>query len=85
MAFGGQKVEIKRYEEGLEHAEAAGKKRGAISGFGMGLIWLIMYASYALAFWYGTKLIFDGQEEECLTGEPPAYTAQNMLIVRHSI
>jgi ATP-binding cassette subfamily B (MDR/TAP) protein 1 len=52
MAFGGQQKEIDRYADGLTVAESAGKKRGTISGIGVGLMWLIIYASYALAFWY---------------------------------
>lgn len=42
MAFGGAAKEVERYEEGLVDSKAAGKKRGAVSSFGMGLMWLIM-------------------------------------------
>lgn len=33
-----------------------------MTGIGGGLMWLIVYASYALAFWYGVKLIMDDRE-----------------------
>jgi len=79
-AFSGSDKEIQRYEDGLVVAKAAAKKRGAISAFGIGLMWLIIYASYALAFWYGTKLILEGREVEC-KGGTPEYTASNLLIV----
>ncbi|CAG7827122.1 unnamed protein product [Allacma fusca] len=86
MAFSGQEKEIERYEKGLTFAQKAGKKRGAISGMGMGLIWLIMYGTYALAFWYGTKLILDGTEKYCEDNSyTPPYTAKNLLIVFFSV
>lgn len=42
MAFGGSHKEVARYTEGLSDSIVAGKKRSAISSFGMGLMWLIM-------------------------------------------
>jgi ABC-type multidrug transport system fused ATPase/permease subunit len=79
-AFSGTKKEIQRYEDGLVDAKAAAKKRGAISAFGGGLMWAIVWLSYALAFWYGTKLILEGREDEC-EGREPEYDAQKLLIV----
>lgn len=76
MAFNGTKKEIERYVDGLSEARVAGKKRGAISGLGLGLMWLIIYASYALAFWYGSKLIIEGRSEK-----DPAYKPSNMIVV----
>jgi len=83
MAFGGYEKEIKRYEDGLTVAKAAAKSRGAISAFGIALMWLIIWCSYALAFWYGTKLILDGRVDEC-NGDEAEYTADNLLIVSSS-
>lgn len=84
MAFSGIEKEIERYEDGLKVAKAAAKKRGAISAFGVGLMWFIIYASYSLAFWYGTKLILDGRPELC-RGEDPEYEADTLLIVFFSV
>lgn len=50
-----------RYESNLVHAQRAGVKRGLMTGVGMGMMWLIIYAAYALAFWYGTGLILDSR------------------------
>ena len=50
---------------------------------GAGLMWFIIYGSYALAFWYGVKLIMDDREscekdpEDCLA----RYTPASLLIV----
>lgn len=59
VAFGGENKELKRYEERLKPAEKNGKKKGIYSGFGGGVMWLIIYCCYALAFWYGISLILE--------------------------
>jgi hypothetical protein len=33
------------------------------SGLGAGIMWFIMYSSYAIAFWYGVKLILESREK----------------------
>lgn len=45
---------------------------------------LYSYASYALAFWYGIKLIIQGREALCKS-EKPEYGADNMITVRVDI
>ena len=40
--------------------------RGLLVGSGAGVMWLLIYGSYALAFWYGVKLIMDDRVE-CFT------------------
>ena len=34
-----------------------GVKKGVINGSVMGFVYLVMFACYALAFWYGAKLV----------------------------
>ncbi|XP_068702225.1 ATP-dependent translocase ABCB1-like [Montipora foliosa] len=60
-AFGGEKKEIDRYASHLGEAKDFGIKKGLTSGLGMAFFQLIMFGSYALAFWYGAKLIIDGE------------------------
>lgn len=43
------------------HAWKAGVRRGMFTGFSMGLTWLIIYASYSIAFWYGSGLIIESR------------------------
>lgn len=62
-----------RYVANLKDAEAFGIKKSAIAGLAMGMIFLIIFCTYALAFWYGSKLV----------REDDAYTAGRMLIVSH--
>ncbi|KAM9307778.1 ATP-dependent translocase ABCB1 [Gastrophryne carolinensis] len=70
MAFGGQKKEITRYEKNLQDAKKIGIKKAITANISMGFAFLMIYASYALAFWYGTSLIIDDQ-----------YTIGNVLTV----
>ncbi|XP_063777549.1 ATP-dependent translocase ABCB1-like isoform X2 [Pseudophryne corroboree] len=57
IAFGGQDKEIQRYEKNLEEAKRIGIKKAILANVSIGFAYLIIYASYALAFWYGTRLI----------------------------
>ncbi len=43
----------------LVFARKAGIMRGTLTAVGAGVMWFIIYSSYALAFWYGVKLIMD--------------------------
>ncbi|VVC86460.1 unnamed protein product [Leptidea sinapis] len=54
-AFGGEEKEIAR----LEPAQNMGIRKGVFSGIGSGIMWFIIYATYALSFWYGVGLILD--------------------------
>ncbi|XP_039235602.1 ATP-dependent translocase ABCB1 isoform X3 [Pipra filicauda] len=57
IAFGGQEKEIKRYHKNLEDAKRIGIRKAIIANISMGAAYLLVYASYALAFWYGTTLV----------------------------
>nr|XP_004186266.4 ATP-dependent translocase ABCB1 isoform X1 [Taeniopygia guttata]XP_030120483.3 ATP-dependent translocase ABCB1 isoform X1 [Taeniopygia guttata]XP_030120484.3 ATP-dependent translocase ABCB1 isoform X1 [Taeniopygia guttata] len=57
IAFGGQEKEIKRYHKNLEDAKRIGIRKSITANISMGAAFLLIYASYALAFWYGTTLI----------------------------
>ena len=48
-----------RYTRNLEDARDLGVKKGIVNGLGMGIIFFIIFGSYALAFWYGTQLILN--------------------------
>ncbi|NXL60490.1 MDR1 protein, partial [Chordeiles acutipennis] len=57
IAFGGQEKEIKRYHKNLDDAKQIGIKKAITANISMGAAFLLVYASYALAFWYGTTLV----------------------------
>uniref|UniRef100_A0A4W3JHN3 ATP-binding cassette, sub-family B (MDR/TAP), member 4 n=1 Tax=Callorhinchus milii TaxID=7868 RepID=A0A4W3JHN3_CALMI len=59
VAFGGQKKEIERYHKNLIDAKNIGIKKAISTNLGVGFSFLVIYASYALAFWYGSTLILE--------------------------
>ncbi|XP_014643709.1 PREDICTED: multidrug resistance protein 1-like [Ceratotherium simum simum] len=61
IAFGGQKKELERYNKNLEEAKRIGIKKAITANISIGAAFLLMYASYALAFWYGTSLVLSGE------------------------
>ncbi|XP_039914086.1 ATP-dependent translocase ABCB1 isoform X2 [Hirundo rustica] len=61
IAFGGQEKEIKRYHQNLEDAKRIGIRKAITANISMGAAFLLIYASYALAFWYGTTLILSDE------------------------
>ncbi|XP_054725068.1 ATP-dependent translocase ABCB1-like [Uloborus diversus] len=76
VAFGGERKEIQRYENCLEPARKKGIKRGLITSIMAALTWFCIFAGYALAFWYGVKLIIESEEKG--TKE---YTGGKLIIV----
>uniref|UniRef100_A0A3P8Y2G2 ATP-binding cassette, sub-family B (MDR/TAP), member 4 n=1 Tax=Esox lucius TaxID=8010 RepID=A0A3P8Y2G2_ESOLU len=61
FAFGGQQREITRYKKNLEDAKNMGIRKAISANIAMGFTFLIIYLSYALAFWYGSTLIQSGE------------------------
>ncbi|MED6267613.1 Multidrug resistance protein 1, partial [Characodon lateralis] len=56
-AFSGQKKEIERYHKNLKDAKSMGIRKAISANIAMGFTFLMIYLSYALAFWYGSILI----------------------------
>uniref|UniRef100_A0A8C6V217 ATP binding cassette subfamily B member 1 n=1 Tax=Neogobius melanostomus TaxID=47308 RepID=A0A8C6V217_9GOBI len=61
FAFNGQDKEIKRYKVNLEDAKNMGIKKAISANIAMGFTFLIIYLSYALAFWYGSTLVLSDE------------------------
>eukprot|EP00904_Undaria_pinnatifida_P011955 jgi/Undpi1/7890/HiC_scaffold_24.g10362.m1 len=55
-----EEIELKRYADHLDGAYDAGVKEGVSKGVGNGMLFVSFYMSYALAFWFGTKQVADG-------------------------
>lgn len=66
--------DIHRYNKNLEDAKRMGIKKAISSNIAMGFTFLMIYLSYALAFWYGTSLILKDE-----------YTIGNLLTVSRCI
>ncbi|RWS28827.1 multidrug resistance protein 1A-like protein, partial [Leptotrombidium deliense] len=72
VAFGGESKELRRFSNNLTAVKKSGIKRNMYTGIGSGVMWFFTYASYALTFWYGVKLIIN---------EPGTYTGREMTVV----
>ncbi|CAF1001736.1 unnamed protein product [Adineta steineri] len=61
LSYNGQEREKKRYKQYLNEAKERGIRKGAANGLSLGVLWFIFYCSYALGYWYGSKLIEHGE------------------------
>ncbi|KAM9851204.1 bile salt export pump [Aulostomus maculatus] len=61
-AFAGEEKEVERYDRNLVEAQRWGVKKGNIMGMFQGYMWCIIFLCFALAFWYGSKLVIDTKE-----------------------
>lgn len=79
VAFGGQLLEKKRYDDNLDIAKKNNIKRSFFEALGFAVLWFFIYASYGLAFWYGVGLV--------LSDDPrySSYNAGNMITVFFSV
>ncbi|KAF9977122.1 Multidrug resistance protein 1, partial [Actinomortierella ambigua] len=59
-AFGGQKRETQTYIKHLEEAFQAGRKKAIAVGLGVGAFMFILFGTYALAFWFGSREVLKG-------------------------
>ena len=82
-SFANFDYEKKRYDSFLDSSLKAGIKQGFKAGFGIGFIIFVIYASYALAVGYGSKLISDPNEINSNTGK--VYGAGEVITVLFSI
>ncbi|KAK6124697.1 hypothetical protein DH2020_041552 [Rehmannia glutinosa] len=57
IAFVAEDTLAERYADFLDRSVPLGAKLGFAKGAGMGVIYLITYATWALAFWYGSILV----------------------------
>uniref|UniRef100_A0A7M4FFK5 Multidrug resistance protein 1-like n=1 Tax=Crocodylus porosus TaxID=8502 RepID=A0A7M4FFK5_CROPO len=62
VAFNGQKKAQARYDANLENARSIGVKKSITTNTSLGLSQFLIFGSYALAFWYGTKLTVEERE-----------------------
>ncbi|KAL4352496.1 hypothetical protein GQ457_06G030810 [Hibiscus cannabinus] len=58
-SFTGEKQAIKNYDKSLVTAYKSGVQEGTAAGLGVGIVMLIVFCSYALAVWFGGKMILE--------------------------
>ncbi|KAJ6873227.1 hypothetical protein NC651_032180 [Populus alba x Populus x berolinensis] len=58
-SFTGEKQAISNYKKFLATAYNSGVQEGFTSGLGLGIVMLLIFCSYALAIWFGGKMIVE--------------------------
>lgn len=58
-SYTGEKRAISNYNKFLVTAYKAGVREGIFAGFGIGIVMLVVFCSYAMAVWFGAKLILE--------------------------
>ncbi|XP_017679387.1 PREDICTED: ATP-binding cassette sub-family B member 5 isoform X2 [Lepidothrix coronata] len=61
VAFNGQQKALEKYNANLETAKRVGVKKSITTNTCLGVSQFVIFGSYALAFWYGTKLIAEDE------------------------
>lgn len=56
-SFTGERQTVVEYNKSLEKAYKSGVTEGLVTGLGFGILFFIIFCSYALAIWFGAKLI----------------------------
>jgi len=69
-----------RYNDNLKFAKVFGIRKAMINGGGMGFTYFILFATYALAFWYGGTLTVPKIDDKGVYHAE--YTIGQLLIVR---
>ncbi|KAI9220591.1 ABC transporter type 1, transmembrane domain-containing protein, partial [Blastocladiella britannica] len=60
-SFGGERRETKRFHKISEEICTSDSKLGNIMGTGFAAVFGVMYLSYALLLWYGSRMLADGK------------------------
>lgn len=62
-AFGGENLEINRYNQRLENAKNVVKVKGLLTGIEDGVLRFLFLACSAITFWYGVQLVLDDRDK----------------------
>jgi ATP-binding cassette, subfamily B (MDR/TAP), member 1 len=62
FAFNAEDAETKRYSSSVKAAQKEGERKGYLTGIVVGLFIMVMWLTYALGLWFGSKLIADDME-----------------------
>ena len=80
----GEKFELRKYDEFLVEAAEKSVKNAFLSGLGIAGIFFVLYSSYALGFWFGSRCVVGASNcDEDMTGG--RYTAGDVLVIFFAI
>lgn len=57
LSYNGERKSVVEYDRAISKAEKLGINSSIAAGLGLGLALFVMFASYALAMWYGSILV----------------------------
>eukprot|EP01112_Ceratiomyxa_fruticulosa_P021647 TRINITY_DN7692_c0_g1_i1.p1 TRINITY_DN7692_c0_g1~~TRINITY_DN7692_c0_g1_i1.p1 ORF type:complete len:553 (-),score=113.01 TRINITY_DN7692_c0_g1_i1:118-1776(-) len=57
VVFSGEDRETQRYTDSLQDAFRVGVRKGIINGLGLGAVFLVLFSTYALSYWVGSRFI----------------------------
>eukprot|EP00727_Mastigamoeba_balamuthi_P006102 m51a1_g2110 putative multidrug resistance protein 1 (1352) ;mRNA; f:1624717-1629060 len=60
-AFGVQRKALARYQDNLGVSRKMGYRKGVAMGLAFGALFFVLFGSYGLAFWYGSRLVESGE------------------------
>lgn len=67
----GEQRAIADFGKYITRARTVGVRSAHVTGINIGVMMLVMFASYSLGFWYGGKMVTDvDRVENTWTGEP---------------
>ena len=58
-SFTGEKEAVSRYNKFLGDAYKSGVREGFVGGLGFGTVMCVFFCGYALAVWFGAKMILE--------------------------
>ena len=80
----GEKFELRKYEEFLVEAAEKSAQNAFLSGLGIAGIFFVLFCSYALGFWFGSRCVYGASNcDEDMTGG--RYTAGDVLVIFFAI
>ncbi|XP_066311948.1 ABC transporter B family member 3-like [Miscanthus floridulus] len=59
VSFNGEKQAVRTYNKFIRKAYESALQEGAVNGLGLGSVMAILFCSYGLAVWYGSRLIVE--------------------------
>lgn len=58
-SFTGEKQAVAKYKKFLVTAYKSGVQEGLASGLGFAMVMLVMFSSYGMAIWFGSRMILN--------------------------
>jgi len=62
-SFTGEKQAVSEYSKFLVEAYVTGVHEGYVAGVALGTVTLLVFSGYALAVWFGSKMIMENEKK----------------------